>query len=230
MKPHTRIPARGWLPQEPYIPSHLKINPIKTRQRSKVKATLGLVLLLFGVVALVLSLSSVQKTNEIFNDSFSLSPNQTSSPYSVSYNSHSQSPFITQPVLYGEVSTQEENVEFIVVNQEQQTMTFIHDGKEVECTVVNQDPQARHQIIQTAVNQEYSFNLPINTPYEFTLQNPSSNQPVFIEFALRATWTNTAVLIPGLIALTATCIPGTTLLALGLRGKPNAKKRWHPCG
>jgi CRISPR/Cas system endoribonuclease Cas6 (RAMP superfamily) len=151
-----------------------------------VKATLGLVLLLFGVVALVLSLSSVQKTNEILNDSFSLSPNQTSSPYSVSYNSHSQSPFIIQPVLYGEVSTRGENVEFTIVNQEQQT---------------------RHQIIQTAVNQEYSFNLPINTPYEFTLQNPSSSQPVSIEFALKATWTDTAVLIPGLIALTATCIP-----------------------
>jgi hypothetical protein len=224
MKSHTRVPARGWLPQEPYIPSHLKIN-FRTRQRSKVKATLGLVLLLFGVVALVLSVASVQKTNEIFNDSFSLSPNQTSSPYSVSYNSHSQSPFITQPVLCGEVSIRGENVEFTVVNQEQQSMTLIHDGKEVECKVANQGPQASHQVIQTAVNQEYSFNLPINTPYKFAFQNPSGSESVFIEFALRATWTDTVVLIPGLIVLAATGIPGTTLLAVGLRGNPVTKER-----
>lgn len=228
MKPHTRVPARGWLPQEPYIPRHLKINPTR-RQRSKAKATLGLVLLFFGVVAMVLSVASVQKADEIFHDSFCLSLNQTSSPYSVSYNSHSQSPFITQPVLCGEVSIRGENVEFTVVNQEQKTMTLIHDGKEVECKVANQDPQASHKIIQTAVNQKYSFNLPINTFYKFTFQNPSSSQPVFIEFAVRATWTDMVILIPGLIVLTATCIPGTTLLALGLRGKPCAKERWQPC-
>ena len=225
MKHHIQIPTRGWLPQDPYIPSHLKINLNKTRQRSKVKTAVGSALLLFGLVAIVISLATVQKTNEIFNDSFSLNSNQKDTPFEASYNSHTSSLYITQPVLQGRIVVNGENVEFTVISKEQQTKTVVFNGKTINYTGVSQDPKYSHQVISTTVDNTYSFNLPRNGSYQFTFQNPSSQQAT-VDFHLKATWTNTGMLIPGSIALLCTALPGTALIVIGRRGK---KVLLQPC-
>lgn len=218
MKHHIQIPTRGWLPQDPYIPSHLKINLNRPRQRSKVKTAVGSALLLFGLVAIVISLATVQKTNEIFNDSFSLNSDQKDTPFEASYNSHVSSPYITQPVLQGRILVNGENVGFTVTSQEQQTRSIVANGKTLEYTVVSQDPEDSHQVMSTTVDDAYSFNLPTNVPYKFTFENPSSQQAT-VEFHLKATWTDTSILIPGSIALLSTALPGAALIMTGLRGK-----------
>jgi hypothetical protein len=223
MKAHVVYPFRGWLPQEPYIPSHLRINSLKSRHKSKLKTTVGLALLLFGVGAILLSFATIQKTDEIFNSSFSLNSNQQDTPFFVSYNSNTQNPYATQPILKGEVTVNGENVAFTV--QETKTVVFneVFNGKAVKYSAASQDPKDTYQVISTTVGDEYSFNLPINTYYQFTFENPSS-QYASVNFSLKATWTDTTILIPGLIVLLAAAFPGTVLIVIGARGAVTQKR------
>jgi hypothetical protein len=220
MKVHVVYPFRGWLPQEPYIPSHLRINSLKSRHKSKLKTTVGLALLLFGVGALLFSFATIQKTDEIVNSSFSLNSNQKDTPFFVSYNSNTQNPYASQPILAGEVTINGENVAFTVQETKTVVCNEVFNGKTVKYSAVSQDPKDTCQVISTSVDDAYSFNLPINTYYQFEFENPNS-QPASIVFTLKATWTDTCMLIPGLITMLFSALPGTTLIVIGLRGKTN---------
>jgi hypothetical protein len=206
MKQHTPNPIRGWLPQEPYIPSYLQTtNLVKTRRRSTVKMTVGLVLLLVGLGVIAASFASVSRTQAIFDDSFVLAPSQTASPYSAASYSGNGNPWATTPVFSGKIFIQDQNIEFTTISTDEQ--------------------REKNVVINTSVNQEYEFNIPINHEYSFTLRNPSSNHQSTVRFTLKQTWTDLSLLIPGSIALLATAIPGTTLLLIGLHGKNKPEKK-----
>ncbi len=220
MKLHIQIPTHGWLPQDPYIPSHLKIVTNKYSRKSKAKTVAGSTLLLIGLFALLVSIMAVQQTREIHSDSYVLAPNQKSGEVSTSGGHFSSDPFYNMHSFEGQIIVEGENVEFKVISEDQKVVTWWHNGKMVNCTVNSNDPKDIHQVISTTVDDTYTFNLPANGDYsyEYIVQNTGSQQAT-VNFQLKETQTTISRLIPGAIALLFTALPGTILIVSGRKNR-----------
>ena len=219
MTHRIQIPTRGYLPQDPYIPSHLKIASSRHRQISKAKTVAGSTLLLIGLIAFATCLASVQKTNDIYNNSLSLNSNQKNETLGVSIDYNISNSYDKQPTIEGRiVVVRGENVEFTVISTERINKTYTFLGKTVNCTVASQDPKDIRQVISTTVNGAYSFSLPANGDYEVIIQN-SGSQLATVNFELKIIATYTAILIIGMAILLAAALPGTVLIVKGLKGK-----------
>jgi hypothetical protein len=218
MKFHIHITTQGWLPQDPYIPSNLKVVSNKHRWVSKAQIVTGSTLLFIGLIAFMVLLASVPQNRSLTSYYYSLESNHEDRPFSVSYDTHG-SGSLTQPLLECEVVAKgDENVEFTVNRLEQKTVTSVINGKTVTRNVVARDPEVTNQVICTTVNGTYSFNLPVNVPYEFIFQN-TNDQPVKVGFDVNLTWKNMGNLMLGLIVLLVTAIPGTLLIVRGHKSK-----------
>ncbi len=219
MKIRIPITTQGWLPQDPYIPSHLKIVSNKHRWIGKAKTVAGSTLLLIGLIALLVSIMAVQQSRGHFSDSYVLAPNQKSSEVSTSGGHHSFDPFYNMHSFEGKVIVEGENVEFKVVSREPTVMAFDVNGKKVNCTVYSRD-SATHEVLSQTVDGTYKFNLPANGDYsyDYVLQNTGSQQ-VRVTFQLNETQIAVSRLIPGAIALLVTALPGTILIVSGRRNK-----------
>lgn len=219
MKCHIHILTQGWLPQDPYIPSHLKIASNRHRQISKAKTVAGSTLLLIGLIALLISTLAVQQTREIHSDSYVLASNQKSGEVSTSGGHFSLDPFYNMHSFEGQIIVEGENVEFKVVSREPTVITNDVNGRKTNCTVYMRD-SATHEVLSTTVDGTYAFNLPANGDYayEYIIQNTGSQQAT-VNFQLKETQTAISRLIPGATALLVAALPGTVLIISGRKGK-----------
>ncbi len=219
MKLHIHITTQGWLPQDPYIPSHLKIASKRHRLIGKAKTVAGSTLLLIGLIALLVSIMAVQQTREIHSDSYVLVPNQKSGEVGTSGGHFSLDPFYNMHSFEGQIIVEGKNVEFKVISREPTVITYDVNGRKTNCTVYMRD-SATHEVLSTTVNGTYKFNLPANGDYsyEYVVQNTGSQQ-VKVNFQLNETQTAISMMIPGAIALLATALPGTVLIISGRKGK-----------
>ncbi len=220
MKRYIPIHTQGWIPQDPYIPRHLKIASNRHRQISKAKTVAGSTLLLIGLIALVISIAAVQQSRQIWSQSYVLNPDQKSDQSFTSGGHYTLDPFYNNHSFEGQIIVEGENVKFKVISEDQKGVTWEHNGKKVNCTVNSNDPQDIHQVISTTVDGSYKFNLPANGDYSYgyVLQNNGSQQ-ARVTFQLNDTQTAIGMLIPGAIALLATALPGTVLIISGRKGK-----------
>ena len=195
MKCRIHITTQGWLPQDPYIPSHLKIAFNNHRQISKAKIAAGSTLLLIGLIAFSMFLLAMEQTSGATDYTYNLNPGVKDSPFFVSGTHHTANSYDSQPVHDGK----------IIVN-----------GGTVELTV--QDSKDSRQIISTTIDDTYSFSIPANEDYEFVFQNVGSQKAdVTLEYKTTATYV--IPLIIGSVALLVTALPGTVLIVKGLKGK-----------
>ncbi len=178
MKRYIPIHTQGWLPQDPYIPSHLKIASNRHRRISKAKIVTGSTLLLIGLIAISMALMAMQRTSEIFDNSLVIDANERNSPIYVGGTYGTESSYDKPPTHEGKIIVNGGTVEFTVISTEQITKTFYNNGKMVNCTVGSNDPKDSHQIINTTIEGTYTFSIPANGDYEFVIQN-SGDQPAF---------------------------------------------------
>jgi len=210
------ITTQGWLPRDPYIPSHLKLASNRHRWISKAKIVTGSTLVLIGLIALLVSIMAAQQIREIHNDSCVLEPNQrsvevsTGGGYYPYYNIHS---------IEGQIIVEGKNVELNIISREPIVKTYDADGKKGYNIVYMRDSPT-HEVISATVDGTYKFNLPANGEYNYecALQNKGSQQAK-VTFQLNEIQTDIGKLIPGAIALLVTALPGTVLIVKGLKGK-----------
>ncbi len=218
MKLHMHIRTQGWLPQDPYIPSHVKIVSSRHRWIGKAKIVTGSTLLLIGLIALLVSIMAVQQIREIHSESCVLESNEKSlvgSSGGVSF-SH---PYYNR-CFEGRIIVEGKNVELKVVSREPVVKTYDVDGTKGYSTVYSLDSPTQ-EILGTFVDGAYKFNLPANGDYydyECNLQNNDSQQAK-VTFQVNEIQTDIGKLIPGAIALLVTAIPGTVLIISGRKGK-----------
>ncbi|MGD6810475.1 MAG: hypothetical protein ACQCN3_12320 [Candidatus Bathyarchaeia archaeon] len=219
MKCRIHIATQGWLPQDPYIPSHLKIDSNRHRWISKVKTVVGSTLLLIGLFALLLSSMAIQQTHEIHSDSYTLEPNQKSSDVGTSGGHFSFDPFYNMHSFEGQIIVEGKNVEFKVVSREPAVITCDNNGKKINQTVYFRDSET-HEVLSTTVDGTYTFNLPANGDYsyDYVIEN-TGNQRANINFQLNETQITVSRLIPGVIALLVTALPGAILIVSGRRSR-----------
>ncbi len=219
MKRYIPILTQGWLPQDPYIPSHLKIVSNRHRRIGKAKTVAGSTLLLIGLFALLVSIMAVQQSRGTFSDSYVLAPNQKSSEVGTSGGHYSSDPFYNMHSFEGQIIVEGENVEFKVVSREPTVITNDVNGRKTNCTVYMRD-SATHEVLSTTIDGTYAFNLPANGDYsyEYIVQNTGSQQAT-VNFQLKETQTAISRLIPGAIALLVAALPGTVLIISGRKGK-----------
>jgi hypothetical protein len=219
MKRYIPIHTQGWLPQDPYIPSRLKIVSNRHRRIGKAKTVAGSTLLLIGLIALSVSILAVQQTRAVHSDSYVLASNQKSSEVSTAGGHYSFDPFYNMHSFGGKVIVEGENVEFKVVSREPTVMTYDLNGRKINCTVYMRD-SATHEVLSTTVDGTYKFNLPANGDYayEYIVQNTGSQQ-ARVRFQLQETQIAVSRLIPGAIALLVTALPGTILIVSGRKSR-----------
>jgi hypothetical protein len=198
MKRYIPIHTQGWLPQDPYIPSHLKITTNTHWQISKAKIIAGSTLLLIGLIAFAMFLGATEQTFGTTDYTYDLNPGVKDSPFLVSGTYHIANSYDKQPTHDGK----------IIVN-----------GGTVEFTV--QDSKDSHQIISTTIDDTYTFNIPATGDYEFVFHNVGSQQ-ARVTFEYKTTATYVIPLIIGSVALLVTALPGTVLIVKGLKGKKAA--------
>jgi hypothetical protein len=222
MKCRIHITTQGWLPQDPYIPSHLKIVSNRHRRIGKAKIATGSTLLLIGVIALLLSVMAMQQTHEIHSDSYVLESNQKSGEVGTSGGHFSLDPFYNMHSFEGQIIVEGKNVELKVISREPTVITDDVNGKKTNCTVYMRD-SATHEVLSTTVDGTYKFNLPANGDYsyDYVIQN-NGGQSAKVNFQLKETQIAISMLIPGAIALVVTALPGTVLIVKGLKGKKAA--------
>ena len=195
MKCHIHITTQGWLPQDPYIPSHLKIASNKHRQIIKAKIIAGSTLLIIGLIAFSMFLLATEQTFGATDYTYTLNPGVKDSPFFVSSAYNTANSYDWQPTHEGK----------IIVN-----------GGAVEFTV--QDPKDSHQIISATIDGSYSFSIPATEDYKFVFHNVGSQQArVALEYETNATYM--VPLMIGSVALLVTALPGTVLIVKGLKGK-----------
>jgi hypothetical protein len=218
MKLHIHITTQGWLPQDPYIPSHLKIGSNRHRRISKAKIVTGSTLLLIGLIALLVSIMAAQQIGEIYSDSYVLTPNQKSGEVSTSGGTFPINPYYNH-CFEGKIIVEGKNVEFKIISKEPTVITHDVNGRKVNYTVYMRDSPT-HEVLSTTVDGTYKFNLPANGDYayEYVLQNTGSQQAK-VTFQLNEIQTAIGMLIPGAIALLVTALPGTVLIISGRKGK-----------
>jgi hypothetical protein len=195
MKCRIHIATQGWLPQDPYIPSHLKTASNKHRQISKVKIVAGSTLLLIGLLAFTASFALMTThTLLTWDETRVLNPGeQNRALWPSIYNTANCD---KQPTHDGK----------IIVN-----------GGTVEFTV--QDSKDSRQIISTTIDDTYSFSIPANEDYNFVIQNVGSQKAsVNLELETMAPFVVVPLMI-GSVALLVTALPGTVLIISGRKGK-----------
>jgi hypothetical protein len=218
MKLHIHISTQGWLPQDPYIPSHLKIASNKHRRISKAKIVTGSTLLLIGLIAFSMALMAMQYNSEIWDKTLVLNSNERNSPMYAGGTYGTDSSYDKPPTNEGKIIVNGGTVEFTVISTEQIKKTFHINGKPVNCTVGSNDPNDSHEIISTTIEGTYAFSIPANGDYEFIIQNSGSQQAT-VNFNLTTTWTYMIVPIIGLGILLVTALPGTVLIISGRKSK-----------
>jgi hypothetical protein len=225
MNHHIHILTQGWLPQEPYIPSHLKIASNRHSRKSKAKIVTGSTLLLIGLIAFSMALMVMQRNSEIFDKSLVINANERNSPLFAGGTYGTASSYDKPPTNEGKIIVNGGTVEFTVISTEQITKTYYTNGQLINCTVGSPDPNDSHQIINTTIEEgTYTFSIPANGDYEFIIQN-SGDQPAMVSFNLTTTWTFLIVPIIGLGILLVTAIPGTLLIVSGRKSiKANPAK------
>ena len=218
MKCHIHITTQGWLPQDPYIPSHLKIASNRHSQKSKAKIVIGSTLLLIGLIAISMALMAMQQTSEILDKPLVINANERNSPMYISGTYDTDSSYDKPPTQDGKITVNGGPVDFTVIRTESITKTFYNNGKMVHSTLSSNDPNDSHQIINTTIEGAYTFSIPPNGEYEFIIKN-SGDQPAIVDFNLKVTWTFMIVPIIGLGILLVTALPGTVLIVSGRKGK-----------
>jgi hypothetical protein len=218
MKCRIPITTQGWLPQDPYIPSHLKIASNRNRRISKAKIVTGSTLLLIGLIAFSMALMAMQYTSEICDKSLVINANERNSPMYIGGTYGTDSSYDKPPTQEGKITVNGGPVEFTVISTEQITKTFYNNGNLVNCTVGSPDPNDRHQVINTTIEGTYTFSIPANGDYEYIFQNSGSQQAT-VDFNLKTTWTFMILPIIGLGILLVTALPGTALIVSGRKGK-----------
>jgi hypothetical protein len=218
MKCHIHITTQGWLPQDPYIPSHLKIASNKHRQISKAKIIAGSTLLLIGLIVLLVSIAAAQQIREINSDSYILVSNQKSGEVYTGGGTFPLDPY-NRHYFEGQIIVEGKNVEFTVISREPTVITHDFNGIKVNSTVYSRD-SATHEVLSATVDGTYKFDLPAygDYAYEYALQNNGSQQAK-VTFQLNEIQTAIGMLIPGVIALLVTALPGTVLIISGRKGK-----------
>ena len=114
-------------------------------------------------------------------------------------------------------------MELKVVSGEPIVKTIDVDGKKGYSDVIMRDAPTQ-EIPCTFVDGKYKFNLPVNDLpsnetyyyYECALQNNGSQQAK-VTFQINEIQTDIGKLIPGVIALLVTAVPGTILVISGCR-------------
>ena len=212
MKCRIHITTQGWLPQDPYIPSHLKIVSNRHRRIGKAKIVTGSTLWLIGLVALLLSILAVQQSCGILNYSYVLEPDQKSDQAFTSGGHYTSDPFYNMHSFEGQIIVEGENVEFKVLSREGNSAVYLSN-----------DPKDTQEVISTTVDGTYTFNLPANVDYsyDYVIQNTGSQQAT-VNFQLKETQIAISMLIPGAIALLVTALLGTVLIISGRKGKGTA--------
>ncbi|XHH07596.1 MAG: hypothetical protein ACFCUE_08400 [Candidatus Bathyarchaeia archaeon] len=219
MKRLSQITTQGWLPQDPYVPSHLKIISSRHRWIGKAKIVTGSTLLLIGLIALLVSIMAVQQTQqirEIHNDSCVLEPNQrsveasTGGGYYPYYNIHS---------IEGQIIVEGKNVELNIISREPIVNTYDVNGTKGYSIVYMRDSPT-HEVLSATVDGTYKFNLPANGEYNYecALQNAGSQQAK-VTFQLNEIQTDIGKLTPGAITLLVTALPGTILIISGRKSR-----------
>ena len=196
MKCRIHITTQGWLPQDPYIPSHLKITTNTHRQISKPKIVAGSTLLLIGLIAFTAFFASMTThTLLTWDETHVLNPGeQNRALWPGIY--HTANSYDKQPTHDGKITVNGGTVEFTV-----------------------QDSKDSGQIISTAIDDTYSFSIPASGDYDFVIQNVGSQKAsVNLELKTMATYVMVPLMI-GSVALLVTALPGTVLIVKGLRGK-----------
>lgn len=219
MKLRIPITTQGWLPQDPYIPSHLISN--RHRRMGKAKIVTGSTLLLIGLIALLVSIMAVQQIREIHSESCVLESNQKSI-VSSSGGVPLSHPYYNR-CFEGKIIVESKNVELKVISREPIVKTYDVDGKKGYSTAYSLDSPT-HEVLTSLVDDTYKFNLPVNGDYydyECALQNNGSQQAK-VTFQINEIQTDISKLIPGAIALFATALPGTALIISGRKGKKAA--------
>jgi hypothetical protein len=223
MKLRIPITTQGWLPQDPIIPSHLKIVSSRHRRIGKVKIVTGSTLLLIGLIALLVSIMAAQQIREIHNESCILESNQksiVSSSGSVAFSNPNNNRFFE-----GQIIVEGKNVELKVISREPIVKTYDDiDGKKGYSTAYSLDSPTQ-EIPSTFIGGTYKFKLPANDLpsnetyyYECALQNNGSQQAK-VTFQINEIQTDIGKLIPGAVALLVTATVGTLLIVSGRKGK-----------
>lgn len=195
MKCRIHITTQGWLPQDPYIPSHLKIPSNRNRQISKAKIVAGSTLLLIGLIAFTASFAVMTTHNLLtWDETRVLNPGeQNRALWPGIYNTAN---YDKQPTHEGKITVNGGTVEFTV-----------------------QDSKDSRQIISTTIDDTYSFSIPASGDYDFVVQNVGRQKAsVNLELETTATYVVTPLMI-GLVALLVTALPGTALIISARKGK-----------
>jgi hypothetical protein len=221
MKCRIPITTQGWLPQDPIIPSHLKIVSSRHRWIGKAKIVTGSTLLLIGLIALLVSIAAVQQIREIHSESCVLESNQKSIVSSSGGIGFSQ-PYYNR-YFEGQITVEGKNVELKVVSRDPIVKTYDVNGTKGYSTVYMRDTPTQ-EVPSTFVDGAYKFNLPAKGDYydyECALQN-TGNQQAKVTFQINEIQTDIGKLIPGAIALIVTALLGTALIVSGRKGKKEA--------
>ena len=191
MKLHIHIKTQGWLPQDPYIPSHLKIASNKHRQISKAKIIAGSTLLLIGLIAFTTFFAAMETIPLLtWDETRVLNPGEQNVPFRGSgIHIANYDKYDKQPTHDGK----------IIVN-----------GGTVELTV--QDSKDSRQIISTTIDDTYSFSIPASEDYVLFIQNVGSQKAsVNLQLKTMAIYVMVPLMI-GSVALLVTALPGTVLI------------------
>jgi hypothetical protein len=218
MKCRIHLTTQGWLPQDPYIPSRLKIVSNRHNRTSKAKIVAGSTLLLISLIAISMALMSMQQTNEIFDKNLVINANERNSPMFVCGTYRTHSPCAKPPTHEGTFVVNHGTVEFTVISTAQITKTYYHNGKNVTYTVGSNDPNDTHQVINATIKDTYNFSVPANGDYEFIIQN-SGDQPVTVNFKLKTTCIYLMAPIVVLGILLGSALPGAVLITSGCKVK-----------
>ncbi|NLE03577.1 MAG: hypothetical protein GX638_02080 [Crenarchaeota archaeon] len=156
---------------------------------------------------------AVQQSIETFNQSYTLESEQQSDFVGISGVIYTQNPFLLKRVYEGKIVVEGKNVELEVLNRDRIEKTFNIGGKNVTALVGSNDPKDIHELINTAINDVYIFNLPASGQfnYEFILQN-TGDQEANINFQIKETNTNYGIFIFGALMTLFITFPGTILI------------------
>ncbi len=218
MKRLSHITTQGWLPQNPYVPSHLKIVSSRHRWIGKAKIVTGSTLLLIGLIALLSSIAAVQQIREIHSESCVLESNQKSGELSTGGGTYPSDPY-NNHYFEAQITVEGKNVTFKVVTKEPIVKTYDVNGTKGYSIVYMRDSPT-HELLSTRVDGECKLNLPVNGEYNYecTLQN-NGGQQAKVTFQLNEIQTDIGKLIPGAIALLVTALPGTVLIVSGRKSR-----------
>ncbi len=194
------IHIEGWLPQEPNLPSYMqKSNQDQVRRISIKKTATGITLLIIGIA--IFSALAMPKSDPTFDNTFVLSPTDTTENFGVGYHCGGGA----TRIFIGEVYVQGSNVDFKANGTSEQNERLLVDRQ---------------------IAGEYDFQVPANGDYSFKFEYPNNGQQSTVTFSLKAVWTEPVLVAIAFAVLLVSAPAGTVLVVLGLRGK--VSRRAYP--